>query len=79
MLLTAAASCQMVQAVAQSSLQRRNPEEDAAHPFSVALFIKMLCHAQLEHVAEYGQLLSLFQRTSTQSRSWALQERVALN
>ena len=36
------------------------PEEDAAHPFGVALFIKMLRHAQLEHVAEYGQLLSSF-------------------
>ena len=36
------------------------PEKGAAHPVGVALFIKMLRHAQLEHVAEYGQLLSLF-------------------
>ena len=36
------------------------PEEGAAHPVGVALFIKMLRHAQLEHVAEYGQLLCLF-------------------
>ena len=43
-------------------------EEDAP-PRGMALLIKMLNHVRLEHAAEYGQLLSLFNQHAARRSS----------